>query len=230
MKMSFIDEFLWGKFTDFNRALKKPKKVRSLKLEIFDNDFNDYSHELSSFINLREINLHVSVNHSNRFPKEIGNLNNLEKITILNYPLTEFPQCLIKLEKLKYLYLRGNEIEEVPKFKEKVFQNLKVLKIENCELKRIPEFVVDLNELEILSFALTKINTIAEIKFPQTIQELDLAGTMISSINKNDLPKSLKKLFINGSLFNYKQSKVNYKEIGQLESIKPDLKVIKNIY
>lgn len=228
--MSFINEFFFGKFTDFDRALKLPKKVRNLKLEIFDNDFNDYSDQLKLFINLREINLHVSVNHSNRFPKEIGDLSKLEKIKILNYPLTEFPKCLVNLQNLKYLYLRGNEIEEVPKFEKKVFQNLKVLKLENCELKRIPEFVVDLNKLKLISFAITKINTISEIKLPETIKELDISKTMISSINKKNLPRCLKKLILYGSVYNFEQSKVDYRDIKKLESTIPHLKVIKNIY
>ncbi|MBT0609197.1 leucine-rich repeat domain-containing protein [Aequorivita echinoideorum] len=228
--MSFINEFFFRKFTDFDRALKNPKKVRTLKLIISATDFNDYSNQLNLFINLREISIHVSVNHSNRFPIEIGNLNNLEKITILNYPLTEFPKCLVNLQNLKYLCLRGNEIEEVPEFKKKVFQNLKVLKLENCELKRIPEFVADLNELEVLSFAITKLNTISEIKLPETIQELNVSGTMISSINKKNLPGCLKKLILNNSLYNFEQSKVDYRDIKKLESTIPHVKVIKYIY
>lgn len=230
MKMSFKNEFFFGEFTDLDRALKKPKKVKSLKLKIFNNDFNAYSNKLSLFENLKELNLHVSINHSKYFPKEIGNLKDLEKITILNYPLTEFPQCLIKLQNLKYLYLRGTDIKKIPNFKEKVFQNLKVLKIENCELQRIPEFIADLNQLQVLSFALTKINTITEIQLPESIQELNLCGTMVNSINPINLPKCLKKIFIQRSLFNYEQSKVNYDEIKKLEFYIPNLKVIKTIY
>lgn len=225
--MSWIKEIVFGRFTSLDKAIKYPKRVKKLKLSVFNYSLLDYKENFKQFVNLESLNLHVCLSHPIVFLDELCSSQKLHTIQLLNYPLHEFPSCLATLPNLKFLYLRGHEIKTIPDFGEETFENLETFKIENCELEAIPTFLSRLKKLKSVSFAITKLTEVKGDSLPEGLVYLEIGHIeTLAVIDFYKLPSTLKTVTIYANLFSRNQKFENYAKIKEIETSNVSYKIL----
>lgn len=186
---------LLGKSTNIESALKKGPKLRSLELIYPTYDLSAYRDEFENFTNLSELTIQVSIDYAFDLPKELGELNNLRKLQIINYPFNEISSWVFKLQNLRNLLLRGNDITKIPD-EIRQLKKLKHLRIENTALSSVSESLSSLDNLKTLSL---------------------VDNFRLEKINPNSLPKNLKWLAL-------KPSGIPREQVDKLMMAMPGLK------
>jgi Leucine-rich repeat (LRR) protein len=187
---SFINKIL-GTYSDLDKALIKPNKVKRLKLYFIKYDLNKYKEEILKFENLRELSIQFDCSYNYHLPNEIGQLKSLRKLHFLNYNFTEFPNWLFNLSKLENLMLRGNNISTIPSLISEL-SALKHLKIENTRISTIPNTLKDLKNLKTLSLGdNTELKTLDYQDLPKNLKSICLTPSMIP---KNIIDRIIEKL------------------------------------
>ncbi|MCH2044332.1 MAG: leucine-rich repeat domain-containing protein [Saprospiraceae bacterium] len=116
--------------------------------------------------------------------------NNAEYLALDGGDWTELPEDLCKLKRLKRLYLRNIPLEKLPENIEEFFPKLQHFKIENSNLKRLPETVCHLSKLTHLAVTHSQLESI-----PYSIGILKLLKELSFEHNKlKNIPANLKEL------------------------------------
>ena len=174
----FINKVL-GTYSDIDKAVINPDKIKRLRLDYVNYDLNEYKKEIQKFKNLKELSITFPINYNYSLPNEIGQLKSLKKFHILNYNFIEFPNWLFDLNKLDNLMLRGNNIETIPSLISELL-HLKHLRIENTGLNAIPDNLKDLKKLKTLSLVDNfKLKTIDHQALPKSLKWISLTHTGI---------------------------------------------------
>ena len=168
------------KFNSLIEALRAPTDCRVLNLLFIKENLKHLGQSFKKLENLEELFIQgdISICSDNEFelPDEIGQLKKLEKLTLLNLPIKDFPHWTLNLKRLKYLMIRGTDISILPSSINQLSE-LTTLRIENCPLTTLP----------------------TELKEMKKLNELGLSDTMLTKIDKEDLPTSLKKINLAGT-------------------------------
>ena len=180
--MGRFREILFGEFSNLSRALLKPARVKKLCL-LFPDNLNDHDAEFLKFTQLRWLDIKTNINHAPYLPKQIGQLKTLTKLSILNVPFLEFPECILGLTNLEYLMVRGCEITEIPAGI-KNLQKLKVLRIENCQVTTLPVQLAAMPNLKYLSLTDTRIKELDVGSLPPNLETLGIIMTLIDTDEK----------------------------------------------
>lgn len=144
-----------------NQLISLPKSFFNLKqLETLLLDYNQLGEvpdALRSLPSLRDIRL--SGNRLRTIPSWFGELDGLEIVEIGDNQLTELPESFAKLTALHDLYLgiekEGNKGNPLVSFPDCVrsLRGLRVLWIQGCSLKSLPDWLGELDALESLDFS-----------------------------------------------------------------------------
>lgn len=184
-------KFFTKEYNSINEALKTPLKVKRLAIQPNNNELRISKLKFDEFINLKYLHIHTHPSYDPEIPPKIGSLNALEKLSVLNIPIENFPCWITDLTKLQYLLIRGNEITRINCSFEKLI-NLKTLRIENCNLIKIPKGLTKLEKLQELSFAITKISCFDIQSLPPNLKKLNLFG--IENIKEKEYQNLCKSL------------------------------------
>lgn len=132
-----------GKYYDFQKALREPEKVCSLKLV----NLSELPSEINKLKNLRELHINAT-NHIDTLPPEIGDLHNLTVLDLMfNENLNEVPIEIYRLNNLEQLLLTNNKLKYLPEGIS-TLKKLTVLRLDNNHLKCLPSDIVELYNLE----------------------------------------------------------------------------------
>ncbi len=168
------------KFDSLIEALRVPADCRVLNLLFIKENLKHLGQSFKKLENLEELFIQgdITICSDNKFqlPDEIGQLKKLEKLTLLNLPIKDFPHWTLNLKRLKYLMIRGTDIDILPSSINQLSE-LTTLRIENCPLTVLP----------------------TELKEMKKLKELGLSDTMLTKIDKKYLPTSLKKINLAGT-------------------------------
>lgn len=168
------------KFDSLIEALSAPTDCRVLNLLFIKENLKHLGQSFKKLENLEELFIQgdISIWSDNEFelPDEIGQLKKIEKLTLLNLPIKDFPHWTLNLKRLKYLMIRGTDINILPSSINQLSE-LTTLRIENCPLTALP----------------------TELKEMKKLKELGLSDTMLTKIDKENLPTSLKKINLAGT-------------------------------
>lgn len=132
-----------GEYYDFQKALREPEKVCSLKLV----NLSELPSEINKLKNLRELHINAT-NHIDALPPEIGDLHNLTVLDLMfNENLNEVPIEIYRLNNLEQLLLTSNKLKYLPEGIS-TLKKLTVLRLDNNHLKCLPSDIVELYNLE----------------------------------------------------------------------------------
>jgi len=169
------------KFSSLDDACqKKPENCKKLSLLFIKQNLKNSGDILSKFINLEilEIQGDPTIFYLNDFelPKEIANLHKLKKISLLNLPFKIFPEWITTIKSLRYLMIRGTDIDSIPDSIVRL-DHLKTLRVENCELNKLPKVFNQMENLEFLGLSDTKLTDLNSELFPKNLKEINFSGT-----------------------------------------------------
>jgi internalin A len=146
---------------------------------------------------------------------DIGQLKNLQVLYLRGNQLREVPESLGQLKSLQELDLRGNQLREVPESLGQL-QNLQVLDLDGNQLREVPESLGQLQNLEKLDLGGNQLREVPEsLGQLQNLQWLDLDGNQL-----REVPESL------GQLQNLQ---VLYLEGNQLREVPESLGQLQNL-
>jgi len=163
------------------------KKIDNFPIEIFQlpqlkvlsvsaSGFNSVPDEISELKDLKTLKL--SNNGLEKFPKAICEIYSLEYVNLELNRFKEVPECIGKLINLKHLYLgQNNQLKKLPDTLWNL-KNLEVLDLDTSPIERIPDMIENLHKLVMLDLVGTKVN-----ELPLTI--MNLKNLTKLSINYN---------------------------------------------
>jgi Leucine-rich repeat (LRR) protein len=170
------------KFDSLIEALKSPTDCRTLNLLFVKENLKHLGQSFRKLENLRELFIQgdVGVFYDEEFdlPEEIGQLTKIEKLTLLNLPIKDFPRWTLNLKRLKYLMIRGTDLQILPG-SIKQLSELTTLRIENCPLTALPTDLKEMNKLKNLGLSDTKLTIINQETLPTSLRKINLAGTQL---------------------------------------------------
>lgn len=163
---------------------------------------------IGDLINLKELKLSIYWGFK-KCPKTIGKLENLEILEIGSNELSDIPNEILKLKKLKTLHIKCEKNTEIPditqlenlteidfinsselggvleEFPFHKMPNIKVVKMRNTGLQKIPKNLLKIEELQELDLSSNSIKEIPkEISNLKSLKRLDLGGNPIEVIPK----------------------------------------------
>jgi len=166
-------------YTSIEEALKNPEKVYNLNLSNQDNIVVP-KEAWAKFTNLETLSF--KNDNLKEIPQEIGNLPSLKVLDLSGNDFTALPQSLRKLNHLEELYLndeknlfhnQNNQSLNLP-------LNLRILHLENDNLKNVPKEIYELKKLEQLFLNDNNFNQIPkEMKSMKNLKQLDFHNNKI---------------------------------------------------
>jgi len=166
-------------YTSLEEALKNPEKVYNLNLSNQDNIVVP-KEAWAKFTNLETLSF--KNDNLKEIPQEIGNLPSLKVLDLSGNDFTALPQSLKKLNHLEELYLndeknlfhnQNNQSLNLP-------LNLRILHLENDNLKNVPKEIYELKKLEQLFLNDNNFNQIPkEMKSLKNLKQLDFHNNKI---------------------------------------------------
>jgi len=145
--------------------------------------------------NLRELSIQgdVSIFSDEEFdlPEEIGQLTKIEKLTLLNLPIKDFPHWTLNLKRLKYLMIRGTDLQILPS-SIKQLSELTTLRIENCPLTALPTDLKEMKKLKNLGLSDTKLTIVNNETLPASLRKINLTGTQLFDVDIKIADRHLK--------------------------------------
>lgn len=147
--------------------------------------------------------LEISCTNTEEIPKELFNFKKLKKLYIYSFGRKIIiPKEIKNLKKLEFLLIDGAKLEKSINLKSlenlsevvlsrcviskrvlKQLKNVRILKINYCELNNIPPIVFDLKKIEKLDLSHNKINQITEkVLKLETLRELVILDNKIDAI------------------------------------------------
>jgi Leucine-rich repeat (LRR) protein len=166
-------------YTSLEEALKNPEKVYNLNLSNQDNIVVP-KEAWAKFTNLETLSF--KNDNLKEIPQEIGNLPSLKVLDLSGNDFTALPQSLRKLNHLEELYLndeknlfhnQNNQSLNLP-------LNLRILHLENDNLKNVPKEIYELKKLEQLFLNDNNFNQIPkEMKSLKNLKQLDFHNNKI---------------------------------------------------
>lgn len=166
-------------YTSLEEALKNPEKVYNLNLSNQDNIVVP-KEAWAKFTNLETLSF--KNDNLKEIPQEIGNLPSLKVLDLSGNDFTALPQSLKKLNHLEELYLndeknlfhnQNNQSLNLP-------LNLRILHLENDNLKNVPKEIYELKKLEQLFLNDNNFNQIPkEMKSMKNLKQLDFHNNKI---------------------------------------------------
>jgi len=100
-----------NKITKISESIKNLKMLK--RLDLGNNNLTFiYPKSIENLVSLKHLRL--SHNQITDLPESIGYLNSIQLIELNNNPLTSLPETMVNLKSLKFLYLRGTNIKEIP--------------------------------------------------------------------------------------------------------------------
>lgn len=202
-------------FTDLEVALEEPEKVKTLNL-CYDGSVNWLIEHAAKFTALKELRLYRADLSNNSLP--FGQLLNLEHLALIECGLSIVPTGILRLSKLKKLNLSQNNMMDlellqdldqleslvlrftpIDETKEYIgnWPNLKELYLVKNELTTFHNKILDLKNLEVLSWSGQKKDWDVDITIPKEIKKLHkLRRLYLYNLWLFELPKTI------GSLHN----------------------------
>lgn len=174
------------------QALRNPDSVEVLILQ--GQQLEDLPESIAQLRNLKELYLgyiqligNIKRNRFKEIPKVVFQLENLELLQLNHNPITEIPEDIKHLKKLKRLELLSTAIEVFPKTVYSL-PNLRYLALSSSPITEIPNDIHQLRKLKTLKLRFLDITTLPhEIGALKNLRWLDLYGTSLTS-----LPRDLK--------------------------------------
>lgn len=155
--------FTKTKFESLSEAIERPNNCTTLTLLFIKDNLKDSGHSFIQLKNLKKLSIQgdpsIYYDYGFKLPKEIGQLKKLHTLSLLNLPITTFPDWILNLENLRYLMVRGTDINILPGSISRL-NFLQTLRIENCPLKVLPEELNQLVNLKTLGLCDTDIEEI----------------------------------------------------------------------
>jgi Leucine-rich repeat (LRR) protein len=199
------------------------KNLSSLKfVDLSRNNLKDFNF-ICQNKNIEVLNL--DNNHISEIPNEIENLHRLRFLSLISNEISTISSAIYNLKQLEVLYLNDNNIVELSS-QIKNLENLKTLSLRGSDISELPESLFELSNLEVLDLYNTNIKSI-----PVGILKLkNLKELRISSKNVGDLVIDAKFLAQIKSLeyiqlTNYKTAKGIQKQKKKLKKLRPDLRL-----
>ena len=176
----YLNPFRRHKYESIEDAVTHARHCTSVYVYPCNRDIAGWGEEFLKLQALRELYLQadnaIFYDYSIVLPAEIGKLHKLKKLTLLNFPLTSFPEWIMDLRDLEYLMVRGNDITEIPKDITRL-NKLRRLRIENCKLATLPAELSEMHHLKHLGLCDTRLADINVSMFPPKLKSINFAGT-----------------------------------------------------
>ena len=167
-------------YNNLNEAVAHANSCKSLTLFYLDYNLADRGADILTLKNLTKLHIKadpkIYYDYDFKLPQQIGELRQLKKLTLLNLPLSEFPDWITELTNLHYLTVRGNDITNVPGTIQRL-NKLQTLRIENCPLQALPPELADMNHITHLGLCDTRLVEIKAHMFPKKLKSLDFSGS-----------------------------------------------------
>jgi Leucine-rich repeat (LRR) protein len=197
----------WGRYRNFNKALKECASGDLLEIDICEPSHYFYSKDNEQ--NPLDLSL-------------LEKCTNLQKLSITAYGLTQIPQQISSLTHLKRLNLRGNSLHNQYHL-ESISQKLEDLSLPGCDLTQLPEWLRSLNNLKNLWIVHNDFSSpdVHWEYIPTSVQDLGL-----NDCNMRKLPEELRNFKKLRKLHLVQNSAIKMKADWTILSQLPDLELV----
>lgn len=154
--------------------------------------------------------LNIFLGNLNSFPKGLYHLDSLKSLDLeFNKRINHLPGEFKKLKNIEEISLKNLVVDKEAQIQLKGFKNLKELQLIKCNLKKIPDFIGNLPNLEILVLDNNPIETL-DVSFERfkSIRKVSLIDTELSNVVLNNYSQ-----FMQSSTYNNFKEKCNDCEV-----------------